>query len=124
MKPGVFIAHLLKLEDHLFLDLFPDNVGVKEMDRIDVYKLHLVPAHTFLKVHQIAPQLQLGALNPEWLSKLLKKDPTAIQHAKGGFDNDAIILTAPTPDLQKFVLQHVNTPDAFGDPAKLNRVEN
>jgi hypothetical protein len=121
-KAGEFDARLLKLGDTMFLDLYPDDVGLKEINRNDFYKAHLIPAHTFAKVTQIEPVLQMAFFNPDWLNKLLETDPKAIQHQK--LSEDRIVLTASTKELQKFVLKHADTKDAFGDePSKLKRIK-
>lgn len=120
-KTGEFEAHLLKLGDTMFLDLYPDDAGLKELNRNDFYKSHFLPTHTFAKVTQIEPALQMAFLNPDWLKELLEKNAKAIRHEKVG---DRIVLTASTDELQKFVLNHGNTKNAFGDePSNLKRIK-
>ena len=121
-KKGEFKVHLVKLGNTLFLDLYPDDTALKEIDRNDFYKSHLLLAHTFAKVTQIEPRLQMAFFNPDWLKKLLEKDPKAVRHEK--IDEDRIVLTASTKELQGFVLEHANTKDAFGDePSNLKRIK-
>ncbi|HKS38638.1 MAG TPA: hypothetical protein VJW76_15705, partial [Verrucomicrobiae bacterium] len=120
-KTGEFEAYLLKLGETLFLDLYPDDEGFKEMNRNDFYKSHFLPAHTFAKVTQIEPTLQMAFLNPDWLKELVEQNPKAIRHEKNG---DRIVLTASTKELQEFVLAHARTKNAFGDePANLKRIK-
>ena len=122
-KAGQFEARLLKIGDTRFLDFFPDESGIAEMNRSDFYKIHLVRTHSFLKVSQIEPTLQMTPLDLKWLREFLGKNPQAIRHEKIGDGDDAqIVLTASTAELQKFVLTHLKTEGAFGDPINLKRL--
>lgn len=56
-KGGGFQAHLLKIEGRLFLDIFPTDLDLKEND---FFRLHLLPAHTFMLVKQVQPSLQMA----------------------------------------------------------------
>lgn len=122
-KPGVFHAGLGKLDGHLFLNIFPEETPMQEMDRVDFYKFHYVPAHTFMRVWKIGDELQLSMLDYDWLEKLLKEDPTAIQHSRTGADGDGLVITAPTEELQKFFIKHANNKEAFSSDSKLERVK-
>jgi len=53
-KKAEFDTHMVKFDNMLFLDLFPTDPEVE----MNVFlALHLVPAHTFIKVEQIEPTL-------------------------------------------------------------------
>lgn len=117
-KEGRFEAHLIKLEDMMFLDIFPDDEMLEEMQ--DFYKFHILPVHTFMKVEQIDPNLQLRMMNPEKVSDMLKDDPNLLKHE---FVDDSIVLTASTKELQEFVTKYANTEDVFGDASDMTRLE-
>lgn len=114
-KKGEFEVHLLKVQGKLFLDLFPED---PELEQNDFYKAHLMPVHTFMKVQAIKPTLQMAPLQPEWAKKFLKEHPTALRHEKV---HGRVLLTAPTKDLQAFVLKHEETKDAWGDLSNMVR---
>ena len=120
-KTGEFEARLLKLGGTLFLDFYPDEAGLKDLTRNDFYKSHLVPAHSFAKVMQIEPTLQMALLDPDWVKKLLEKNPGAIAH--GQVAEDRIVLTAPTKELQKFVVQYAKEAFGEGEPSNLKRIK-
>ncbi len=113
---GTFVAHLLKLDDKLFLDLFPAEVDAGTVNTFHYF--HMVPVHTFAHVRQTAPDLILLLPNPEWLEKLLEEKPEAIRHdvSGGGF-----LLTATTSELQAFWLEHLGTEDAYRETVVLTR---
>ena len=121
-KVGQFDTRLLKIGDARFLDFFPDESGIAEMNRSDFYKMHLIRTHSLLRVSQIEPTLQMTPLDLKWLREFLGKNPHTIRHEKIGDGDDAqIVLTASTPELQKFVLAHLKTEGAFGEPINLKR---
>lgn len=118
-QEGVFVAHLLELDGHRFLDLFPEHkLDGKESNTF--YEFHLLPTHTFMRVDQITPTLQMAPMNPKWVEEFVTQHPEAISHEITG---KRIVLTAPTEDLQAFVVEHAETDDAFGKPTDLQRSE-
>lgn len=114
-KQGRFIAHLVKINETLFLDLFP---GELEVDGNDFYQFHFLPVHTFLYVQQIQPTLQMSFPDGDWLKAILEENPQAIGHETTG---DEVVLTAGTKELQTFWLNHITTAGAFGDPTNLKQ---
>src|SRR6266571_3412303 len=124
-KAGQFEAHLLKLGNTQFLDFFPDESGIEEMNRSGFYKVHLLRTHSFLKVTRIEPALQMAPLDLKWLREFLGKNPKAVRHHEVGEGDDAqIVLTDSTPELRKFVENHLKTAGAFGEPIHLKRTRN
>ncbi len=113
-KVGRFVAHLLELDGKTYLDLYPGEEETLE-NLNDTYKIHLVPAHTFMRIYQTDPNLQLQWLGIE---DTLKDDPNLLKHEK---INDDIVLTASTDELQEFVIEHAN--DLAEEPAEFTRLE-
>jgi len=111
-----FDARLFKLKGFTFLDCLP----CKHND-------YSAPCHVLLRLNQIQPQLEMHLLDFEWLSNLIEKQPKAIRHtmvveanAKG--DNaKSFVLTADTSELQKFVLKHLKTEEAWGKPMVMKK---
>ena len=119
-KRGVFEVHLLRLGENLYLDFFPDDEAMKNLDGNDLYKFHWLPAHTFARVFRVEPELEMAFMNPDWLDKELEADAKLIDHVRRG---DNLVLTASTKALQEFVREHADV--AFGDkePSKLRRIK-
>lgn len=84
-----------------------------------------VPTHLLIRVFQLTPTLRMAALDYEWLSNLLEKDPATVRHHLLVTDEKAknaqIVLTADTPELQKFIGNNLETEDAWKDPFELKR---
>ncbi len=109
---GVYIAHLIKLDGKLFLDVKPDPDAKCECV--------CAPFHMSFFVSQIQPTLRIRDLDDKWLEAFLKKNPSALGHEFVGED---LWLTAPPKQLQSFVLKHLNTKGAFADPEDYVRKE-
>lgn len=111
-RQGRFVARLANIEGILFLDLFPEE---GKGNASGFYNFHLVPIHTIYLVRSTKPKLELAAIDFSWFQKYLTDHPEAIQNATFGGGK---LLTAPTPDVQAFVLAHK---DAFTSEFKLQR---
>ncbi len=99
-KKGTFAAGLGKLRNSLFLDIFPLESGEPG---IDFYKEHLLGTHSFIMVSQMDPTLKIAIVDSGKVDKIIKADPNIVRYEKVG---EKIILTAETPQLQKFVIDH------------------
>jgi hypothetical protein len=150
-KKGIFAAHLVKLNERLFLDAYPKEFPC-EVDDPNKTNWHynaffLVPVHTFMKIDCIeslqtagkclseGEQIDADALkklsadydsvlklrltDDEEFKKLLEQDPNAIKHEK--VENNGLILTASTRQLQEFVLKYADDERLFTDAAVLLR---
>lgn len=121
-RKGSFVTHLVKLQDKLFLDIFPSELPWEPEDpnKMDwpYNSLFLIPAHTFIKVDSIKPQLKLRLTLESKMEELLKENPSAIEHTSVG---DRLVLTDSTKKLQAFVLKYANDKRVFIDQVTLNR---
>ena len=119
-KPGAFLGFLTKLDGQLYLDLLP----IPDEDGNDLRMLGLFPIHIVFKVRSIEPELQMDLMSLEWLTEQIEKDPAVLKHERVDSEGDSdpddrqILITAPTKDLQSFVIKHAANPDAWdqGEP--------
>jgi len=121
-KKGSFVAHLLKLKDMLFLDIYPSELPweLEDPNKMDwpYNSLFLIPAHTFMKIDSIEPQLELRLTSESKMEELLKENPSAVEHT---FVGDRIVLTASTKKLQAFILKYADDERVFTDLITLSR---
>jgi hypothetical protein len=122
-KKGSFVAHLVKLEKRLFLDVFPNQLPSDEKDpnktQWPYNNFFLIPAHTFIKINAIEPQLKLQLTeDDDKLRELLKDDPNTIENT---LVEDRLLLTASTKELQAFVLKYADDPRLFREESILTR---
>ena len=99
-KVGRFDAALVVLSELRFLELYPKDLD-EEMNGF--YKMHWVPAYTFVKVEEISDELRIRMMAPDKLKKLLDKEPELIRHE---VVDGAVLLTAGTAELQRFVAKY------------------
>ena len=108
-KVGEFDVVMVQLGDMLFLDLFPgDNDAVEHSD--ELYKMHLLAAHTFMRVDELGKELRMRFMDIDKLKDLIKDNPAVVKHE---MRDDQIILTAGTDELQDFLLRYGC--EIFGD---------
>lgn len=121
-KKGSFVTHMVKLQDRLFLDIFPSELPWEPEDpnKMDwpYNSLFLIPAHTFLKVDSIEPQLKLRLMMESNMKELLNENPDAVEHT---FVGDRLILTGSSKKLQAFVLKYGDDKRVFTDQVILSR---
>jgi hypothetical protein len=121
-RKGSFVTHLVKLQDKLFLDIFPSELPweTEDPNKMDwpYNSLFLIPAHTFIKIDSIEPQLKLRLTLESKMEELLKENPSAIEHTSVG---DRLILTGSTKELQAFALKYADDDRVFTDQVTLSR---
>jgi hypothetical protein len=117
-KEGSFIVHLVKIENRLFLDVLPDQFPSEQQEWEKMewgYNFFFfVPAHTFIKIDSIEPQLKMRRTINDEMKELFNEEPNAIKHE---LVEDKIILTASTKELQAFVVKYAYDIRVF--PAKI-----
>ena len=116
-KKGSFDASLGKLNNMMFLNIFPQEPELKETG---YYQFHILRANSFIRIEQIEPTLIMQLMNPDTVKKMLKNDPNLIKHE---IVQDRLILTASTKELQEFMKAHANDKGLFGEPGELKRVQ-
>ncbi len=114
IREAKFEAFLVQLNDFLYLDIYP-----KEMEAIpDVYREHLIPVHTFLKLHREGDVLMTQSLNYDLLKEIMSQEKATIAHIN--LDN-RLLITAPTEVLQKFFIEYAQRENIFQTPDTLYR---
>lgn len=104
VKRGGLELHLMQLDNHLFLDMFP-----KEPEGVSgFYAMHLLPFHSMFKIHKMNEDtLLISSFNLGWLNDMIEENAIDI-----GYENidkyEGIFFTASTEELQRFVLEHID----------------
>jgi hypothetical protein len=118
-----FVAHLAKIQDHIFLDAYPVS---SDADKNDLGLYFMLPTHVFWLVEQIEPKLTVRDMNEDWLNSYLAQNPSALRHDEvegpGGENDTRLVITASTEELQAFIIEHLETEGAYSDPAVYHRV--
>lgn len=116
---STFEGRLVKLDDTLFLDLFPSGETMEQAKLADFYKISLIPGHLIMKV-VLDQHLQMSFFEPDKLRKMLEEDPKALAH---GFPQEGHpVITASTEDLQKFFKKHAKNAEFWGESSQLQKL--
>ena len=119
-QSGEFVAKLGKLDEMMFLDLYP---GDADINANDFYKHHLLGVHTFMKIEQIEPTLQIRMMNTDKMKEMLEAGPNLIKHEILEERDSQILLTASTKELQRFMVEHAKDEGLFDEPSDMRRLE-
>lgn len=116
-KTAVFIVHLVRLDDTLFLDAYPDRGALPGLDE---YGSNFVPAHSFFQILEFKPRLKIAAISEDWIRARGRPDATPrLGHELIGND---VILTGSTEELQALLRQAVRDTRAFSSIDELSRL--
>lgn len=116
-KQGEFKATLFQLKDHRFLDLIPEDCEYAT-NQSDLVAFAMFPGHLLIHVKQIEPELKMAFSDFDWLAKHLEDHPKALVHHQ---EDERILLTASTKQLQRFVLKHVEGGELFPDYGEMTK---
>jgi hypothetical protein len=111
---AAFTAHLVRLEDHLFLDLFPEEPEQGS----DFYKSHIVPAHSIWRVKLEGHTLTLWPMDAGKLMDSLQDGSLAVDHVER---DGVLVFTAPTVEMQSLVATYRDS--LFTDGETLQRLQ-
>ena len=115
-KTGRFHGVLGRLGNRRVLDVVPKDLSE---DKGALYRSLLVPTHGVIVIDFADNNLTMRVLKPEEIKKLLKARPSLIAHTlvKGGVEEEiGVLLTAPTPDVRKFLSDIIDRPGMLDDP--------
>lgn len=104
-------VHLLRLRDFRFVDVAPRQESPLS-----------IPGHLFAKVWMEGSQLHVAIMDSDWLKQKIVDSGFPAHRASGEDRGKQIILTAPTEELQKFVLWYAAEEKAFDVSGALHRV--
>ncbi len=106
-----FIAFLTRLGTGLYLDFFPTPTDRQEQYNA-FYKQHFISMHSFyrIQVHN-ERSFEINQLKGDYLQELIRQKRVRIKHEKNAYSS--YIITAPTEDLQQYVLKYGQVPEAY-----------
>lgn len=122
-----FEMGLLQLGDQFFIDLFPSEddcgwPGGGDCDQLELMFRNYIPVHTFMKFEYKDNNLFLTEFDNERLIDLFDQKRIRLSHEMAGKDNDYVVITASTNDLQKFISRYANDKEAFVESEKYHRL--
>ena len=112
-----FKVHLVRLGNHYFFDFYNTENRCSNDDGLAIAPL--LATHSFAKVEFDKNDMKIYFFDIEWLEKLFEQRKIRIKHEI--MEEDIIVLTAPTADLQEFVRKYAEEEQAFMSPEHLRR---
>ncbi|MCB0596409.1 MAG: hypothetical protein H6557_02070 [Lewinellaceae bacterium] len=112
-----FKVHLVRLGDHYFFDFYNTKNRCSDDDGLAIAPL--LATHSFAKVAFGQNDMKLYFFDIEWLEKLFEQRKIRIKHEV--MEEDIIVLTAPTAELQEFVRKYAEEEQAFLSPEHLTK---
>jgi hypothetical protein len=103
--------HLVEVGEGLYASLV--RAPQASAESADGYELHLLQGHWVFRVWRDGDTLRLADLNEDWFKGAVNQGEVEIDHEEV---NDTLVLTAPTPDLWAFLLEHAGDSGAFPPP--------
>jgi hypothetical protein len=107
---GRFIGTLFELKGVKYVDFYPDPN--EDHCVSDFTCMHHFPTHTLARIQLDQDILMFYWYGDEWLNELFEQNRIRIKHetVEISKDYERHLLTAPTEDLQKFIIKYANNP--------------
>jgi len=107
---GLFIGTLFELKGIRYMDVYPDPN--EDHCASSLTDMHHFPTHTLARIQLDPDSIMLYWYGDEWLDELIKNNRIRIKHETVDVSPDYTrhLLTAPTEDLQKFIIKYANNP--------------
>jgi hypothetical protein len=110
-KTGNFTLRLGKVGDLTIAEISPAQPDMP--DTADVYRAHLQPVYSFYWLTQTKPSLRGRTFKPDWFKQYVAAHPEELKVASA--KDDLPLVTAPSDELQAFILRHYKDQDAITD---------
>jgi hypothetical protein len=101
-----FDLHLLELEGRMYVNFYPTDWELHH----GFLHWHMVEVNTFARINLAEESMTVQYFDPDFLVELIENNRVRIEHVM--MDN-YLLLTAPTEDLQKFVMKYGDENDAL-----------
>ena len=104
-------AFMVKLGKYFYMDYYP--AGSKNTDKEErFFAAHYVPMHSIYRIKfKSDHSFDLQRLDAGYLEDLIKNKKIRIRHEV--MENGSYVITAPTEELQKYIVKYGDTPEAY-----------
>ena len=104
-------AFMVKLGKYYYMDFYP--VGAKEVDNEEkFFAAHYIPMHSIYRIRfKDDHSFDIQQLDAGYLENLIKNKKIRISHEVTEDGN--YVITAPTEELQKYIIKYSDTPEAY-----------
>lgn len=109
-----YLGGLIKLGSNYYLDLIKLDFGLNSNFEF--------PVHLFMKISFDENELKMHMFSDSWLKDQIKNRQVRIKHEINEVDD--VLLTAPTAELQKFVIKYGDMDQAYRDTNVYKKINN
>lgn len=108
---ATYFGFLVKLGKNYYMDFYPaETPATKTYD--EFYRGHYTKMHTAYRINFIAGNsFELKQLDETFLKNLIKDKKIRISHEIT--EDETFVVTAPTEELQQYIIKYGDTPDAY-----------
>jgi hypothetical protein len=114
-------AFMVKLGKYYYMDYYP--AGEKERQLSDhFFAAHYVPMHSIYRIQfKNDNSFNVQRLDGGYLEKLIKNKQIRIKHEV--MEDGGIFITAPTQELQQYLIKYSDVPEAYSDDQFYSKVK-
>jgi len=109
-EDGKFIGFLARIGKHLYFDFYPIESEVNEKAD-EFFMQHFVKRHISYRVDIGEDSFGLSQMDGDFLENLITQKKIRIRHEID--DGGGIIITAPTEEIQKYIVKYGDDPGAY-----------
>jgi len=120
-QPHAFRATLFTLDQHRFLDLYPEGLSpprYEDEKDIELFAAAVFPGHLVLHITGEVPQLNVALMDFDWVNAYVNKWPSRLSPVRG---NSRVLLRAKTKRLQRFLRKYVDSGELFSEYSEMTR---
>jgi hypothetical protein len=120
-ETGRYYAFLVRIGKHVYLDYFPEETNMQR-GYANFFKMNFVRMHSFYRLSQGADgnSMAIGQFSESYLRKLIDNKQIRIKHETKM--DGSYVITAPTEELQQYVLKYGDASDAYQDNKTFTRI--
>ena len=113
-------AFMVKLGKHYYMDFYP--AGLKDGGNEEkFFAAHYVPMHSIYRISFNGDHTyEIQQLDASYLEKLIKNKKIRIRHEVTA--NGDYVITAPTEELQKYIVKYSDIKEAYGSSATYSKM--
>lgn len=115
-----YLGFLLRIGANMYMDYYPVRTP-KQQTYASLYMQQLIPMHTIYRLRfKNDKTFDASQFDQDYLVRLLKQKQLRIRHEEGP---NGIVVTAPTEELQQYVLKYGDVPEAYEDASTYRKLQ-
>lgn len=115
-----YLGFLLRIGTNMYMDYYPVRTP-KQQTYASLYTQQFIPMHTIYRLRfKNDKTFDASQFDQDYLVRLLKQKQLRIRHEEGP---NGIVVTAPTEELQQYVLKYGDVPEAYEDASTYQKLQ-